>query len=86
MNTSLKSTGIVRKVDELGRIVIPKELRKVFDIKEKDALEIFTSNDAIVLKKYAPFCTFCGASDNLVKFSGKSVCTHCISNLKKEVK
>ncbi|MDE3839131.1 AbrB family transcriptional regulator [Bacillus methanolicus] len=51
----MKSTGVVRKVDELGRIVIPKELRNTFDIKEKDPLEIFVEEDKIILKKYSPF-------------------------------
>lgn len=55
----MKSTGIVRKIDELGRVVIPKELRKVLSIEEKDGLEIFTESDKIILRKYVPGCTFC---------------------------
>ena len=66
----MKSTGIVRKVDELGRIVLPIEIRKVLDIKEKDALEIFTEDDKIVLKKYQPACIFCGDADNVIYFNG----------------
>ena len=56
----MKSTGIVRKVDELGRVVIPIELRRTLGIEEKDALEIYTDNEKIVLKKYEPACIFCG--------------------------
>lgn len=76
------STGIVRRVDELGRIVIPKELRRTLDIEEKDALEIFTEGDSIILKKYQPGCVFCGESKDVKNFKGKHVCSHCITALK----
>lgn len=69
----MKSTGIVRKVDELGRIVLPSELRKSLNIEVKDALEIFTSGDKIVLKKYAPADVFTGEMDDLIDFMGKKV-------------
>ena len=69
----MKSTGIVRKVDELGRIVLPIELRKTFCISEKDSLEIFTDGDKIVLKKYQPADIFTGDMDNLVEYMGKKV-------------
>lgn len=81
MNASVKSTGIVRKVDELGRIVIPKELRTNFDIDEKDALEIYVDANTIILKKYEPFCTFCGSANDIFTFSGKNVCTSCAKKL-----
>ena len=68
----MKSTGVVRKVDELGRIVLPIEIRKVLDINVKDAVEIFTDEDKIVLRKYFPACVFCGNADNIVYFN-KSV-------------
>ena len=58
----MKSTGIVRKVDELGRIVLPIELRRTLDIAEKDALEIYVDGNSVVLKKYQPACVFCGDS------------------------
>jgi len=73
----VKSTGIVRKVDELGRIVLPMELRRTLGIAEKDALEIFVDEEKIILKKYEPACVFCGnASDNQL-FHGKNVCRDC---------
>lgn len=81
----MRSTGIVRKVDELGRIVLPIEIRKVLDIKEKDAIEIFTDNDQIVLRKYHPACVFCDNVDEIVYFSGKRVCSACIEKLKQQM-
>ena len=73
----MKSTGIVRKVDELGRIVLPIELRRTLGIDEKDALEIYVDQEKIILKKYEPACVFCGnASDNQL-FHGKNVCREC---------
>lgn len=78
----MKSTGIVRKVDELGRIVLPIEIRKVMDIKVKDAIEIFTDSDQIILQKYQPSCVFCGNADNVIYFNGKRVCADCIEKLK----
>ena len=78
----MKSTGIVRKVDELGRIVLPKELRRTLDIAEKDALEIYTEGELILLKKYAPTCVFCGEGKNMVNYKGKNICTSCLSEIK----
>ena len=80
----MKSTGVVRKVDELGRIVLPVEIRNILDISPKDAIEIFTDNDKIVLKKYQPACIFCNNADDVVYFSGKRVCTACIEKLKSQ--
>ena len=77
----MKSTGIVRKVDELGRIVLPKELRKMFDIDHKDPIEIYVDGDSIILRKFRPFCIFCGAKDELISFEGKHVCTECARKL-----
>lgn len=79
----MKSTGIVRKVDELGRIVLPIELRRTLDIAEKDALEIYVDDDAIVLKKYEPSCIFCGNSKDVVSFKGKNICPKCLEELNK---
>ena len=79
----MKSTGIVRKVDELGRIVLPIELRRTLDINEKDSLEIFVDEGCIMLKKYEPACIFCGSADGIVNFSGKNVCSHCLEELRK---
>ena len=73
----MKSTGIVRKVDELGRVVIPIELRNNLGIKEKDPIEIFVDGSSIVLKKYQPNCVFCGGTKKLVEYKGKLVCSTC---------
>ena len=74
----MKSTGVVRKLDELGRVVIPIELRRNLGIEEKDGLEIFVDNDRIILRKYAPGCVFCNNNDDLRNYNGKLVCKHCI--------
>ncbi len=79
----VKATGIIRKIDELGRIVLPIELRRTLDICEKDALEIYTDSDMIILKKYQPACIFCGKQKGVVSFKGKNVCPDCISELSK---
>ena len=67
----MKSTGIVRKVDTLGRVVLPIELRRVLDIEEKDSIEIYVDGDQIVLKKYSPTCIFCSSQDDVVDFKEK---------------
>lgn len=79
----MKSTGIVRKVDELGRIVIPKEIRTTFDISEKDPLEIFVDGDSIVLRKYEPACVFCNNAKDIMIFKGRNICSNCIEEIKK---
>lgn len=73
----MKSTGIVRKVDELGRVVIPIELRRTMGIDEKDALEIYVDNEKIILKKYEPACIFCGNAVDVQDYRGKRVCKDC---------
>lgn len=78
----MKSTGIVRPVDELGRIVLPKELRINMDINSKgDSVEIFIDDDKIILKKYHPACIFCSNADDVVYLNGKLVCRKCIKEL-----
>ncbi|TCO78630.1 AbrB/MazE/SpoVT family DNA-binding domain-containing protein [Marinisporobacter balticus] len=79
----MKSTGIVRKVDELGRVVLPIELRRTLNIKEKDALEIYVDGDQIILKKYEPACIFCGQAKNVINFKGKNICPACNEELSK---
>ena len=79
--TAVKSTGMVRRVDELGRIVLPIELRKTFNIVEKDALEIYTEGNTIILKKYEPACIFCGCDRRLVCHAGKNVCRDCVRKM-----
>lgn len=78
----MKSTGIVRKVDELGRIVLPKELRMTLNINEKDPLEIFVDDDGrIILKKYEPACVFCNSMNDVTTFKNHSVCRECMIKL-----
>ena len=78
----LKSTGIVRKVDELGRIVLPIEMRRTLDIAEKDALEIYVDGESIILRKYQPTCIFCDNARGVISFKGKNVCPECLAKLK----
>ncbi|SHK03914.1 transcriptional pleiotropic regulator of transition state genes [Hathewaya proteolytica DSM 3090] len=80
----MKSTGIVRKIDELGRIVIPIELRRVLDIEIKDSLEIFTEGEQIILKKYNPSCIFCANARDVVNYKGKNICQSCLAELKSD--
>ena len=77
----MKEVGIVRKLDELGRIVLPIELRRTFNIAEGDPLEIFVDNGRIVLAKYEANCTLCGSKEDIVEYNNKSVCKKCIDNL-----
>ena len=79
----MKSTGIVRKVDELGRIVLPAEIRQGFGIKERDPLEFFVDDERIILKKYQPGCIFCGNVEDLKSFDGKRICADCVAKLRK---
>jgi len=79
----LKSTGIVRKVDELGRVVIPIELRRTLGIEEKDSLEIYVDGEHIILKKYEPACIFCSNAKDIIVYKGKNICPSCMSELKK---
>ena len=77
----MKATGIVRKIDELGRLVLPIELRKNMNLEIKDPLEIFVEDDLIILKKYQSSCIFCGdARDNII-YENKHVCKKCIEKL-----
>ena len=78
----MKSTGIVRRVDELGRVVIPIELRRTLDIAEKDALEIYVDGEQIILKKYEPACIFCGQAKDVIQYKGKNICTKCLDEIK----
>ena len=77
----MKSTGIVRKIDELGRIVIPKEFTRTLDIEVGDPLEIFVDGEEVILRKYEPGCVFCGNVKYIVEFKGKKVCTNCIKGI-----
>jgi len=77
----MKATGIVRKVDELGRIVLPIELRRIMGIAEKDPLEIYVDGDTVVLKKYQAACIFCDSAHDVVNFKGKNICADCLKEL-----
>ena len=77
----MKSTGIVRKVDELGRIVLPIELRRTLNIEVRDALEIYVDGPHIILQKHEPSCIFCGSSKDVVRFKNKIICHHCLEEL-----
>ena len=78
----MKSIGIVRGVDELGRVVIPKELRNILAIEKKTPLEIFVENDLIILRKYAVGCLFCGETKNTKRYKDQVICQSCIDSLK----
>lgn len=80
----MKGIGIVRKIDEFGRIVLPKELRTVMDIEIKDPIEIFVDQDYIMLKKYNPTCILCGSMKDLVNFEGKNICLKCTESFIKK--
>lgn len=83
---AMKSTGIVRKVDVLGRIVLPIELRRTLEIAEKDSLEIYVDGSSIVLKKYEPSCVFCNDAKNVLNYKGKNICPNCLAELKRMYK
>lgn len=77
----MKTTGIVRRVDELGRVVLPIELRRTLEIEERDQLEITLEDDRIVLRKYQPTCIFCGAEADLLEYRGKRICGNCLKEI-----
>ena len=81
----MKSTGIVRKVDDLGRVVLPIELRRTLDIAEKDSLEIYIDGEKIILRKYQPACIFCGSAEDVENIHGKNVCHSCIAEIKSKI-
>ena len=81
----MQSTGIVRKIDKLGRIVLPKELRDMFEIEEnKTTMAIFIDGEEIILRKYEPGCVFCGSARDVVTFKDKIICKHCLGDLRHE--
>lgn len=78
----MKSTGIVRRIDELGRIVLPAELRRTLDIGERETMEIFVEGTAVVLKKFRPTCIFCESAKDISVFKGKNICPKCLRELR----
>lgn len=79
----MKATGIVREIDDLGRIVIPSEIRKTLDLNRKDPMEIYLDGDMILLKKHMPCCIFCGEADDVILFKGKLICKNCVKEMNK---
>lgn len=77
----MRATGIVRKVDELGRVVIPIELRRNLDIAEKDGIEFYIDSDRIILRKYEPACIFCGNADEVINYKNKRICKSCMTEM-----
>lgn len=80
-NEKMKSLGIVRKVDELGRIVLPIETRRRLELEPGDGVEIFVEKDRVILKKYEPSCLFCGDADDIVVYKDKRICKNCLAEL-----
>lgn len=78
----MKAIGVVRKLDEMGRLVLPKELRITFNLKEKDAVEIFVEEKEIILRKYEPSCLFCGNAKDISTYKEKKICINCLNELK----
>jgi len=82
----MKATGIVRPIDKLGRIVIPKELRETYNLEVNDSVEIYVNDNQIIIQKYQPACIFCNSTDDIVYYEGKSICKECLEKLKKTTK
>lgn len=79
----MKSTGIIRRVDELGRVVIPKEIRDQFGIQEKDPMEIYVDDDKIILQKHKYSCCICDNTENVIEYKEKIICEKCIEEISK---
>ena len=79
----MKDTGIVRNIDEMGRLVLPKEMRRKMDIESGDEIEFYADEDRIILRKYHPSCFFCGSESMLVDYKGKRLCADCVADIKK---
>ena len=80
----MKSTGIVRQMDSLGRIVLPIELRRTLDIAQKDSLEIYVDESSIILKKYQPSCIFCNNAKDVINYKGKNICSQCAKDINRD--
>lgn len=77
----MRKTGMSRRVDDLGRIVIPAEMRRTFGIKEGNTLDISVDENSIIFTKREEACVFCGSSQDLKEFKGRMVCLTCIGDL-----
>ncbi|KEH91653.1 AbrB family transcriptional regulator (plasmid) [Clostridium botulinum C/D str. BKT12695] len=81
----MKNTGVVRKVDSLGRVVLPKELRRTLDIVEDEtSMEIFVKGEDVILRKHQPACVFCGEASEVIQHKGKNICKSCLKELKEK--
>ena len=80
----MNDTGIVRRVDDLGRIVIPMELRRTLGINVKDPMAIFVEDDKIILEKHRDVCALCGSSENVSEFKNRPICQTCVEEIKKK--
>ena len=78
----MKTTGMIRQLDALGRVVLPIELRRTLDINTRDMLEIFVEGNSIILRKYEPNCLFCGSSSGLTPYKDKQICRRCLGEIK----
>lgn len=81
----MKPIGVVRKVDQLGRIVLPKSLRKRYQMNEGDPVEILVQGDHIILEKYKPKCVFCMSTDQVIEYRERHVCLNCIEEMQNMV-
>ena len=81
----MKATGIVRRIDDLGRLVLPIELRRVMGIKEQDPVEVYVDDETIIVKKYVPTCLFCNSSEDVQVYKGRNICKECIEEMSGEV-
>lgn len=81
----MKSTGIVRTVDSVGRFVIPMEIRRTININPEDSLEVFVEDDSIILRKYSPSCIFCKNVEGTVEYEGQKICINCLAKINKLV-
>lgn len=77
----MKENGLVREVDDMGRIVLPKELLKYLNMENVKAVQIFVENNSIVLKKYNPGCIFCNNVDNTIRYKGQYICKDCLKDM-----
>ncbi len=78
------SIGKIRILDDLGRFLIPSELRKIMDIDVQDPIEVYVEDNNIIIKKYIPSCVFCGEKSNNIEYMGRSICKKCLSEMRKE--
>ena len=81
----MKYTGVVRRIDDLGRIVLPVELRRTMELDNGDSLEIFVEDNKIILKKYQPACIFCGNANEIAVYKGRNICPDCIKEISKRL-